>query len=49
MGNVNEERRIVENFQLYSDAKFIQFIEQNIINSPNNNIKMNKKNVQFFI
>ena len=38
------ERRIVENFQLYSDDRFIQFIEQNIINSPNNKNKINKIN-----
>jgi ankyrin repeat protein len=41
---VDSKRRLVENYQLYSDTKLIQFINQNIINSNTNSKSKNKIN-----
>jgi ankyrin repeat protein len=41
---VDSKRRLVENYQLYSDTKLIQFINQNIINSNTNSKPKNKIN-----
>ena len=42
---MDSKRRLVENYQLYSDTKLIQFIDQNIIHSNSNkNSKGNKIN-----
>ena len=40
---MDSKRRLVENYQLYSDTKLIQFINQNIINSNTNSAYYNKK------
>ncbi len=41
---MDSKRRLVENYQLYSDTKLIQFINQNIINSNTNSKSKNKIN-----
>ncbi len=41
---MDSKRRLVENYQLYSDTKLIQFINQNIINSNTNSKPKNKIN-----
>ena len=41
---MDSKRRLVENYQLYSDTKLIQFINQNIINSNTNRKSKNKIN-----
>lgn len=38
-GNINEARRIVENYHLYSDSKFIAFIEANLVQKNNDKSK----------
>ena len=41
---MDSKRRLVENYQLYSDTKLIQFINQNIINSNTKSKSKNKIN-----
>ena len=36
-GNVNEARRLVENYYLFSEQKFISFLEANVLKSKGEN------------